>query len=385
MRTPVVIGSSFVAQYPEGGGNFWVPLQYLLGVEELGHDACWLEYLWTRNDPARDRSCIDAFLGHARRLGVADRVALGYFATGTRDEPAGAPEYFGAIERVRAIGRDALLLNFAHSLPAGLREGFGRTVLFDVDPGPFQIWATEWDMGVGRHDVHLTLGQHLGAADSPIPLSGVHWERTWPAVHLASWPQQAPFGRREGAYTTVTQWWNSSWALLDGETYDCNKREGFLSLLSLPEKAAVVIELAANVHVNELEDRALLARHGWRLVDPSVVAGTPEAFRTYVQRSRGEVSAAKPAYVKARPGWVSDRTVCYLASGRPCIVEATGAEVHLPTSLGLHFFRTVEEAAAAIAVVEGDYVAASRDARALAEDVFATRVVLPKLLRAVGA
>ena len=146
-----------------------------------------------------------------------------------------------------------------------------------------------------------------------------------------------------------------------------------------------MLELAANIHPGETEDRALLARHGWRLADPALVAGTPQTFRQYVQASRGEFSCAKPAYVKARPGWVSDRTVCYLASGRPCILEATGLERHLPVSAGIRFFRTTEEAAAALRAVEADYTTASRAARELAETVFATRVVLPALLQAAGA
>jgi hypothetical protein len=74
--TPIVIGSSFVAQYPEGGGNFWVPLQYLLGFRDLGHDAWWLEYLWSRGDRARDRVCIDTFLRHAAASEL-DRRGLG--------------------------------------------------------------------------------------------------------------------------------------------------------------------------------------------------------------------------------------------------------------------------------------------------------------------
>src|SRR5205823_3211325 len=82
--------------------------------------------------------------------------------------------------------------------------------------------------------------------------------------------------------------------------------------------------------------------------------------RRYVQGSRGELSAAKPAYVKARPGWVSDRTICYLASGRPCVVEATGAERHLPPSPGLRFFHSLDEAADALRAVELDYAAAAR-------------------------
>jgi hypothetical protein len=146
-----------------------------------------------------------------------------------------------------------------------------------------------------------------------------------------------------------------------------------------------VLELAANLHPGEVDDRKLFTEHGWHLAEPEQVAGTPDAFRHYVQGSRGEFSCAKPAYVKARPGWVSDRTICYLASGRPCVVQATGAEKHLPPSAGLRFFRTLDEAVAALESIEVDYAAAARAARRLAAEVFATDVVLPKLLAAAGA
>lgn len=385
MSAPIFVGSAFVAQYPTGGGNFWVPLQYLLGLRALGHDAWWLEYLWTRNgDHARDRAYIDAFLRYATELGVADRVVLAYFPEGTRNEPPGRAEHFGMpAAELDARARDGLLLNLANSLTPPLRARYARTALFDLDPGPFQLWAREHDMGVGGHDAHVTIGWNLGAADSPVPLGGVTWGRVWPAVHLPAWPvvPAAPGGR----YTTVTQWWTQQYAFLDGDTYDCNKRPNFVEMITLPERTAADFELAANIHADETADRALLARHRWGLVDPAVVAGTPQAYRAYVQASRGEFSVAKPAYVKARPGWVSDRTICYLASGRPCVVQATGAEKHLPASDGLRFFRTVEEAAAAVAAIETGHAAACRAARALAEEVFATRVVVPALLAAAGA
>jgi hypothetical protein len=384
-RNSVFVGSAFVAQYPEGGGNFWVPLQYLLGLLDLGYDAWWLEYFWTRGDAARDRRCVEKFLADARDMGVAERVIVGRFARGTRDAIEGPVEYVGATAGLIERKRDALLLNLAHSLPAPLREGFARTALFDLDPGTFQIWGNQWDLGVGKHDAHVTIGMHLGAPDSPVPLHGVDWRRVWPAVHLPAWPAQPTLPPSAGAYTTVTQWWSSSAAFLDGEHYDCNKRSGFLPILPLPERTEARIELAANVHPNELDDRAMLARHRWHLVDPNVVTGTPERFRRYVQASRGEVSAAKPAYVKARAGWVSDRTICYLASGRPCLVEATGAEAHLPESAGIRFFRTLDEAVEGLRAIEADYAAASRAARHLAEEVFATCTVVPALLRAAGA
>ena len=383
MRDPVFVGSAFVAKYPEGGGNFWVPLQYLLGLRACGVDAYWLELLWGGSYPDGGRAFLETFRRRVAALGIADRVAVVFHPAGTRDAPRGPVDHLGLdAATLRAKARDALLLNLADSIVAPVRAAFARTVLFDIDPGPFQLWARESDLGVGSHDAYVTIGRHLGAADSPIPLGGVEWRAVWPAVHLPVWPVQTAPGTR---YTTVTQWWSNQWAFLDGDPYDCNKRNGFVAVIDLPGRAGVPLELAANVHPGETEERALLAAHGWRLVDPARVAGSPEDFRRYVQGSRGEFSAAKPAYVKARSGWVSDRTICYLASGRPCVVEATGAEAHLPPSAGLRFYRTAEEAAELLRAVERDWAAASRAARALAEEVFATRVAVPALLRAAGA
>ena len=384
MSAPVFVGSAFVAQYPTGGGNFWVPLQYLLGLRATGVDAYWLELLWTRGDPARDREFIEVFRRHVEGAGVAERVVLVFFPDCSRNDPPGRAEYFGmAAAELAARARDALLLNLAASVTLPLRVGFARTALFDLDPGPFQIWAGQYDLGVGSHDVYLTIGQNLGAPDSPVHVGDVAWERVWPAVHLPVWPDRS--GEPGTRYTTVTQWWTNQYAFLDGETYDCNKRPGFLALIDVPRQAALELELAANIHPGEVEDRALLARHEWGLVDPVAVAGTPVKFRDYVQHSRGEFSCAKPAYVRTRPGWVSDRTVCYLASGRPCVVQDTGAARLLPPSAGLRFFTSLDEAAEALRAIERDYRTAARAARVIAEEIFSTAVVLPGLLRATGA
>jgi hypothetical protein len=384
MKNPVFVCSGFVAQYPTGGGMFWVPLQYLLGLRDLGVDAWWIEYLWTSGSAERDEAHLSKFLGCAAEIGIADRVVLVYFPTGSRDNYHAPCHYFGALTEAELSARkgDALLINMANAAIAPLREGWGRTVLFDIDPGQLQIWARENDLGVGSHDVHITIGQNLGALDCLVPLGEVKWQQVWPAVHLPSWPNQDIGGK---CYTTVTQWWNESWVVFDGEMLDGNKRNGFLELVDLPRHVSVPLELAANIHPSETEDLALLQRHGWHLADPAEVAGTPRTFRTYVQSSRGEFSCAKPAYVKLRPGWVSDRTLCYLASGRPCVVQDTGVEHLLPSCRGLRFFRTLEEAAEALCIIETDYRAAARAARHLAEEVFATSVVLPQFLKVVGA
>ncbi len=381
--TPVFIGSAFVAKYPTGGGNFWVPLQYLLGLRALGVEAYWLELLWPQANVERARRFLSAFQRHVEALGVADWVTVVFFPEHERDDPPGREEAFGApAQDLWARARAGLLLNLAHSVPASLRGRFARTALFDIDPGPFQLWARDNDLGVGSHDAYLTIGQNLGAPDSPVPLGDVPWQRVWPAVHLPAWPVQPAI--QAARYTTVTQWWSDAWTVLGSEVIEGHKRTSFLRVLELPRQVPAQLELAANIHPEEAEDRKLLTSEGWHLTDPARVTGRPEAFRRYVQQSRGEFGCAKPTYVRTRPGWVSDRTVCYLASGRPCVVEDTGVEDHLPPSAGLRFFRTVDEAAEGLRAVECDYAAAARAARELAEEVFATRAVMPTILKAVG-
>jgi hypothetical protein len=380
---PVFVGSAFVAKYPTGGGNFWVPLQYLLGLRALGVEAYWLELLWPQANVERARRFLSVFQRHVEAVGVADWVTVVFFPDHERGDPPGREESFGApAQDLWARARAGLLLNVAHSVPASLRGRFARTALFDIDPGPFQLWAQDNDLGVGSHDAYLTIGQNLGAPDSPVPLGDVPWQRVWPAVHLPAWPKQPAI---QGArYTTVTQWWSDAWTVLGSEVIEGHKRTSFLRVLGLPRRVPVQLELAANIHPEETEDRKLLTSNGWHLTDPALVTGTPEAFRRYVRQSRGEFGCAKPSYVRTRPGWVSDRTICYLASGRPCVVEATGAEDHLPPSAGLRFFRTLDEAAECLRAVERDYTAAARAARELAEEVFAARAVMPTILKAAG-
>jgi hypothetical protein len=202
----------------------------------LGVEAYWLEVVWGARDPSA-RECIDVFRRHVEALGVAPWVVVAFLPEGAHDHPTGPIEYLGTdAGAFRECARDALLLNLANSLPSALRTGFARTALFDLDPGPFQLWAREFDLGVGKHDVHLTIGANLGAADSPVPLDGVEWRRVWPAVHLPAWPDQGGIGGDR--YTTVTQWWTNQYAFLDGETYDCNKRPGFVEMIDLPEHTA---------------------------------------------------------------------------------------------------------------------------------------------------
>src|SRR5262245_54541703 len=282
MRTQIVIASAFVAKYPEGGGTFWVPLQYLRGFRDLGCDAYWLDVLEGSGDEAVDRAFIDTFLAYARELGVGEWTALAFYPHGVDRRDRRIVHGMDAAE-LDARSRDAVLLNLVGSLDPALRQPFARTILFDLDPGFFQIWASQWGMGVGEHDVHLTIGQHLGAPDSPIPLCGVEWKKTWPAVHLPSWPRMHAAGR---AYTTVTQWWAQESEGIEQEEFGYSKRESFVEFLDLPRRTTAPLELAANIHPVERDEYELFASHGWRIVAPEVEAKTPQLYQRYVQDSR---------------------------------------------------------------------------------------------------
>jgi hypothetical protein len=384
VSTPIFVGSGFVAKYPEGGGSFWVPLQYVLGLSQERIETYWLELLPGTDDPIQDRNRIARFFARTERLGIGGRALVLYLPDGRDSErqELHCPPSISAGE-ISARMRDGVLLNLSNSIPIQCRGTFALNILYDIDPGMLQLWSTQWEMGVGQHDLHFTIGQSIGEPECPVPTLGVKWHRVWPIVHLPAWPRQLAGGER---YTTITQWWNGNtgYDLIGGELYEHNKRTAFLEFIDVPRLTGLELELAANITPGEIEDRALLAESGWKLVQPHEVAGTPWSYRQYIQGSRGEFSCAKPSVVKATPGWISDRTVCYLASGRPCIVQAAGAERHLRQSLGLQFFTNKSEAIEALHAVERNYQRACDEARDLAEEFFATSVVLPEVMNIIG-
>jgi hypothetical protein len=113
------------------------------------------------------------------------------------------------------------------------------------------------------------------------------------------------------------------------------------------------------------------------------VTTTPWSYRAYLQASKGEFSVAKQGYVVAESGWFSERSACYLASGRPVVVQDTGFSAWLPTGSGLLAFRTPEEAVAGIEQIEANLPQHCQAARDLAEACFSAPRVLADLLKAV--
>jgi hypothetical protein len=161
------------------------------------------------------------------------------------------------------------------------------------------------------------------------------------------------------------------------QTYENTKRVALLEFAELPRFTSQPLELALYLRTErDDQERRELQRRGWRVRSSTEVAATPEAYQTYLQQSRGEVSCAKPSYVRMQTAWVSDRTICYLASGKPAVVQHTGPSSYLPDGEGLFRFSTVQEAARALEAANSDYAAHCRAARELAETYFdATKIV----------
>jgi hypothetical protein len=104
------------------------------------------------------------------------------------------------------------------------------------------------------------------------------------------------------------------------------------------------------------------------------------SYQRYLRASKGEFGVAKHGYVASRSGWFSERSACYLASGRPVAVQDTGFTDWLATGLGVVPFSTLGEAADAVARISGDYARHCRAARQIAAEVFDAATVLTALV-----
>jgi hypothetical protein len=196
---------------------------------------------------------------------------------------------------------------------------------------------------------------------------------------LEEWANPDPPG---AAYTTVADWrgfdpiqWNGVWY---GQ-----KADEFRRIIDLPRRVAAPLELCLFIHPDEADRETLLA-HGWQLADPAVRAATADAYREYLRGSRGEFTVVKSGYAAGNTGWVSDRSACYLAAGRPVIVQDTGIGRYLPTGLGLVTFTDLDSAAAAVTDVETHYAQHAAAALAFARSHLDAKVVLPRLLALAG-
>jgi hypothetical protein len=379
-----VIVAGGIARAPIGsGGCTWAFLQYVLGFRQLGCEVLYLEHLDAKDcidgewHPAPFAASANAALFSALvdRHGLRDGAALLQ-----RDGHA----WLGLSRRdVEEWADDAdLFVNLSGR--CHLREimrAARRRVYVDLDPGFTQIWQAQYgaDMNLGGHDAYVTVGLNLGRGGCRVPTLGLPWRPLCPPVVRAEWLPLAEIGE---TYTTVADWRGYAPIEWQGVWYK-QKSDEFLRLIALPGHAPCGLEICLAIHPDE-PDLPRLRAHGWRLSDPRVHAADSQTYRDYVRRSRGEFSVAKQGYVVGRTGWVSDRTACYLAAGRPAVVQDTGVRGHLPVGEGLLVFDELDGAAAALAEVERNYAQHARAAEALAARWFDSDRVLAELLDIAG-
>lgn len=374
----VIVGTRGTSGWPRFAGSTWVRLQYVLGLEKLGVESFWVDRL-PAIDPYQHPHgldyLVDAFDATARDFGFQDRYCIVY---------DGGKHHFGMSEAdLERLARSAdLVVNISGFLPpsSSLMQ-VPRRAYVDVDPGFTQIWAHQTDMHFDQHDFFFTTGQNVGGPDFRIPTMGIRWTPILPPVVLDQWP--AMIDERCRRFSTVADWRGSQTAIFEAEYYG-TKREEFIRFLRLPVDAGQRIELALCIGQHDFEDLGLLLGHDWRVREPYLYAGDPHSYRQFIQYSRAEFSVAKSGYVKANSGWVSDRTACYLASGKPALVQSTGFEWRLPSGRGLLTFRSLEEAIEGIQSINQDYPAHCQAARKLAEEHFNSTVVLGSILSEVG-
>ena len=367
-----ILVAGIIARYPFGGVT-WCSLMYLLGLRALGHDVFYIEDTGecvydpeqnTRStDPAYGTSYIERALAP---FGLGERWAFVNYD--------GSYHGRSAAEVKRFCADADLFLNLSGGAWFWRDEyaRIPRSAFIDSDPAFTQLaiakaepWYVEF---FTRFDRLFTFGANIGTDASPVPVGEFVWRPTWQPVVLDEWRTD----RKPGdSFTPVMTWRIESFT--DGGG---NKDVEFAKYIDLPSRTAQPFELAVN------GPRSLLAAHGWATVDAMGVSRTPWDYRDFIHRSKAEFGVAKHTYVSTNSGWFSDRTECYLASGRPALAQDTGWTAHLPAGEGLLSFSTPDEALAAIDRVNSDYPRHARRAGEIAREHFDAGRVLSRLLEA---
>lgn len=377
----------YLGSYPFGGMT-WQVLHYLAGLRDLGFDVWYVEdtdaevrdpsTLWTTGNYKPN---VEYLASQMDAIGLGDRWI--FRPPGVREICLGA----ASIDGLTALYKNAdAVINLcgSHELRND-HELIDCLVYLETDPVPKQIAVAMGDeqtlAELGRYKFLFTYGENLGRDDCPVPVEIFDWHVTRPPV-IVDWWQNGSATSRDPAFSTVTSWsksWNDvTW---QGETWRWSKHHEFRKHVSLPERSGVPLELSVVGMDDEEADR--FRSGGWRLRSASDLSA-PDAYRAYIQRSLGEFTVAKEQYVRPVSGWFSDRSVCYLAAGRPVIAQETGFSKFISSGLGLVPFVTAADAAEALAEVAGDYERHCQAATDVANECFSAHNVLRQMVSDIG-
>ncbi|MDX6689192.1 MAG: hypothetical protein QOG15_649 [Solirubrobacteraceae bacterium] len=384
MTTVFVAGA--VANKHRYGGSIWVRMSWAEALRDAGLDVVFVEQIDAAGcvgddgapAPFEHSANAATFSAAMEELDMAGCLLCPGADGGARVHGLPLGELFARADEA------ALLVNLGgHLRWAPLLARLPVRAFVDLDPGFTQIWHAEHrDVGVAGHDLHFSVGLNVGTPRCPLPTGGVRWRPIHQPVTLARWQPVA--GDVLERFTTVASWRGAygptAWA---GRSYGVKAHE-FRRFLGLTEAVrAADFELALDIDPGDGVDAKRLRAHGWALSDPAVLAA-PADFRRFVRESGAEFSPAQNIYVESRSGWFSDRTVRYLACGRPALVQDTGFTEHLPTGEGLIAFSTLDQAAAGAHALLADYPRHRAAALRIATEHFAGPRAIAPLLQAAG-
>lgn len=371
-----IVVAGIVARYPFGGVT-WCSVMYLLGLRALGHEVFYIEDTGECvYDPEQNTRSLDPSYGTRYIQAALTPFGLGDSWSFVNYDGG---HHGASRDTVRTFCADADLFINLSGGSWFWRDEYARIprrVFIDSDPVFTQLAIAKgdaWYVDFFRGFTALfTFGANIGTPASDVPTGEFTWHKTWQPIVTDLWRTEAPpTGDR---FTTVMTWRTESFADVDG-----NKDREFVRFLDLPGRTHQHFELAVNGPQHLLRD------HGWVTVDAMSVSRSLWDYRAFIQGSRGEFGVAKHAYVSRRSGWFSDRTECYLAAGRPALVQDTGWSAHLPAGSGLLSFSTPEEAIDGLERIDRDYERHARSAADIARDCFDARRVLPRLLETACA
>ncbi|HTL28063.1 MAG TPA: hypothetical protein VL282_02530 [Tepidisphaeraceae bacterium] len=370
-----IVVSGALANKPHSGGEAWVRMSWVNGFRRLGHQVYFIEQIASGSNEAAQY-----FRGVVDGVGIS-RLSL------LLDTETGATLHGSFDDAMEATENCDLLVNISgHLTHPMLLYRCARRVYIDIDPGFTQFWQAQRVKGfhVSGHDAYYTIGENIGTPRCPeIPTCDIAWRPIRQPVVLDDWPVTP--ARDVNRFTTIASWRGAFGRIKVGAQVFGAKAHEFRKFIDLPRHVPQKLEIALDIHEGDQKDRQQLESNGWSLVDPRAAANTPARFREYVQQSAGEFSVAQGIYVETNCGWFSDRTIRYLASGKPVLVQETGFSDHLPVGEGLLSFRTMDDAIRGANAIDADYPKHCRAARDIAERYFDSRTILTRLLDEMNA
>lgn len=384
MKT-IVVGGVIANKYLNGGA-VWTRLNWLLGLRKLGYQVYFIEQILPQH-------CID----HMGRTTQFDQSANLRFLKEVMEEFGLEKSYalvLGEGEQTSGLSMreisslaaeaDAVVNITGHIRLPSIMDSRARKIYVDLDPGYTQYWHQMGllDSTFAKHDCYFTVGEAIGSPQCSIPTGNIMWQITRQPVVLNLWPVAST--GVASRFTSVGSWRDNYGTLeIDGLQLGLKVHE-FRKFIEFPSRVSQVCELALDIHSAEVADIELLQANGWVIKDPRKVVPDPKTFREYIQWSGAEFSVAKGIYSQTRSGWFSDRTVRYLASGKPVLVQDTGFTSQYPVGSGLLAFSTFEQAISGAREIDRNYSDHCLAARQLAESWFDSDSVLKDLLERAG-